>query len=74
MTKRSAFEILMSIAIPVSGAMGYVHGNFVTKSELKFVEKNYKVSNDRLVDIHNILCKIAIKQQLTDAVEICNKR
>jgi len=64
MTKRSIFEILLAVALPIAGAMGYVHGTFAQKAVVEqLVEKVNRT--DKLV------CRMAIKQNLEDAVQIC---
>ena len=64
MNKRSLFEITLALIIPIAGAMGYVHGTFAQKSTVQLlIEKVNRT--DKLV------CRMAIKQKLEDAVQIC---
>lgn len=83
--KAISIQILLAFLIPLAGAMGYVHGTFVTKEAFKdkiqnvekdFVEKS-KVVDKNVKAIQNtyaLVCGIAINLKLQNAEKICTTR
>ena len=56
--------VVIAILVPMAGAMGYVHGTF---AKISRVDKMDKAINR----VDGLVCKMAIKQRLDDAEEIC---
>jgi len=77
--------VIISTLVPFAGAMGYIHGTFASKEYVKKVERVQEKSIDKLKRLsldnsekinamYNILCKMAIKQRLDDAIEVCTNK
>lgn len=71
---RAFLSLTITILVPIAGAMGYVHGTFATIERVRKVEKLYFEKEEKLDNIHSLLCKMAIRQRLEEAVEICTKQ
>jgi len=67
MKGKELVQLVLLIMVPIAGAMGYVHGTFVTKYEHNHVR-------NAVNRIDNLMCKLAIHQKLDNAEEICTKR
>lgn len=69
-------KMLITLLTAFGGAVGYVHTSFTKevrtdKLEIK-LEKEVKQRNANTIVIKNILCKMAIKQKLDNAADICS--
>lgn len=67
------FKLFISIAIPVSGAIGYVHGTFATISRVEKIESKVTTFKKAVLRSDNLICKMAIRQKLEDAEQICTE-
>ena len=57
---------LIAVAVPIAGAVGYVHGTFATKARVEKVET-------AIERVDKIVCKMAIRQQIENAEDICTE-
>jgi hypothetical protein len=67
MTGKELLQFILLIMVPLAGAMGYVHGTFATKAEVSQFKK-------AVIRVDQLICKMAIRQKLDNAVEICTER
>ena len=61
---KSAIELVLAICIPMAGAMGYVHGTFATIIDVK-------ANSTKIERVDNLICKMAISQNIKNAESIC---
>lgn len=66
MVDQALLKLIMAIAIPIAGSMGYMHGNFATKTRVEKTEKT-------LGRVDKLICKMAIRQKLENAEDICTE-
>ena len=67
MIDKAIMELIIAVAISVSGAIGYMHGMFASKYEVETLSKS-------IHRVDNLLCKMAINQNVKDAVSICTEK
>ncbi len=67
------FKLLIAIAVPISGAVGYVHGTFATIKKVEEVENRIGSIKKAVLRSDNLICKTAIRQKLESAEELCTK-
>lgn len=71
---RTAIEFILAVAIPLAGAMGYVHGNFATKEAVKETKLQVTNAGFQVDKIYTLICKMAIRQNIETAEDICTSR
>ena len=64
---REFLQVLLAIAVPVAGAMGYMHKSFVQVDEFKEIKTQVK-------RMDSLMCAMAIKNKLENAVEVCTDK
>lgn len=72
--KKYFLDILLLVCVPVAGAMGYVHGTFVTKEVYYAKVKSVELNTNAIHNTFDLVCGIAIKLKLDNAEEICTNR
>ena len=66
-------KLLLSISVPIAGAIGYVHGTFATIEKVKQVEVRVDTIKRAVLRTDGLICKMAIRQKLESAEEVCTK-
>lgn len=64
---------LTAITIPIVGAVGYVHGKFATVARVQKLELRINTGERATLNSYKLICKMAIRQKLKDAEEICTE-
>lgn len=64
-------KLALSISVPIAGAIGYVHGTFATIEKVKEVETRVRTISKSVLRSDKLICKMAIRQKLESAEEIC---
>lgn len=67
----TALKLAIVIMVPVAGAMGYVHGTFSTIERVRKVETRVSKTETMFSRVDKLICKMAIRQKLDSAEEIC---
>ena len=67
MRGKELIQLILLIMVPLAGAMGYVHGTFATKAEVSQFKR-------AVIRVDQLMCKMAIRQGLDNAEEICTER
>lgn len=68
------FKLILTIAVPVAGAVGYVHGTFATIEKVKTVENRVETIKSAVLRTDKLICKMAIRQKLESAEEVCTEK
>ncbi len=75
--ERNLIELLLGMGIAVAGAAGYVHGSFASKEALEGVRegsaREISIIKKRTVRTDSLVCKMAIREKLNNAVEMCSR-
>lgn len=66
-------KLFLSLFIPTVGAVGYVHGTFATIEKVEAVETKAASVQKAVLRTDKLICKMAIRQKLERAEEICTK-
>lgn len=64
-------KLILTISVPIAGAIGYVHGTFATIKEVESVEKRIDTIKKSVLRTDKLICKMAIRQKLKSAEEVC---
>lgn len=72
--KKYFIEIALLVCVPVAGAMGYMHGTFVTKEVYNAKIRSIQSNSDAIKNTFDLVCGISIKLKLEDAESICTQR
>lgn len=64
-------KIFLTVSIPIAGAIGYVHGTFATIEKVKEVDGEVKSIQSAVLRTDKLICKMAIRQKLESAEEVC---
>lgn len=62
--EKGIIELILAVAISISGAVGYMHGVFASKSEVEGLSSSVS-------KVEKLLCTMAINEHVKDAVKIC---
>lgn len=73
MIGKGFIELLIAVCVPIAGAVGYVHGTFATSSKVERVEKRIDTMETAILRTDKLMCKMAIRQKLNSAEEICTE-
>lgn len=71
MLTESFIKLALTISVPIAGAIGYVHGTFATIEKVKSVESRVDVIKNSVLRTDKLICKMAIRQKLKSAEEVC---
>lgn len=64
-------KLILSVLVPMAGAFSYMHGNFPSKGRVVIIEKRQDVVERAVLRTDKLICKMAIRQKLESAEEIC---
>jgi hypothetical protein len=72
------FRLIIALLTAFGGAVGYMHTSFTKEARTDKIEakleREVQERAENTTVIRNILCKMAIKQQLEDAAGICTRK
>ena len=66
-------KALLTITVPIAGAIGYVHGTFATIDRVERLETKTDKTRSATLKSYKLICKMAIRQQLENAEDICTE-
>lgn len=73
MVDQAMIKLVFMVSVPMAGAMGYIHGTFSTIKRVEQVESRVTKTEKMFGRVDKLICKMAIRQKLDSAEELCTQ-